>query len=343
MTLATTTSREQYATNGQTLVWPVPFAFHGADDLAVVISDPDGGNPELLPPGTGYLVAGGDGGAGALTCPAFGPPLAAGRLLTVTRDIALLQDLDLVNLDGFDAELVERQFDRSRMIDQQLQEQIDRCVKAPVTSPDALTFEDIRAQAGAAAASASAASTSAGQAAAARAGAEAAAVLASGYADAVNPELLAPADHDHDAAYEAIDPAIMRDDQPLSAPADLSATGIIRSDVLATTVTKFQLLYRASSGKLAPADADAAATMPGLYLALAAGDAEDVIPVLAQGRARDDAWTWTPGGLLYAGTTPGSLIQVPPDGAGDQVQVVGVAVDAYIIDFMPCQVLVEVA
>jgi len=212
MTLATTTSREQYATNGQTLVWPVPFAFYDAEDLVVILSDADGRNPVMLSANADYLVEGGEGGTGALTCPAMGGAHAAGKLLTVTREMTLLQDLDLVNLDGFDAELVERQFDRSRMIDQQLQEQLDRCVKAPVTAPDALTFEDIQAERAAAAASAGSAATSAATAANASAVALVARDAVEGFAATLDPAQYALVDHDHDGIYEPADADILRAD-----------------------------------------------------------------------------------------------------------------------------------
>lgn len=219
MTLATTTSREQYATNGQTTVWPVPFAFHGAEDLVVVLSDNDGGNPQMLVGQTDYLVEGGEGETGALVCPPLGAAHPAGKLLTVTRELSLLQDLDLVNLDGFDAELVERQFDRSRMIDQQLQEQIDRCVKSPVTDPDGLSFADIQAERTAAAAHAASASSAAVAAAnasatalAAQGAAESARDEARTYRDEINPALLAPADHLHTGIYEPADPDILKAD-----------------------------------------------------------------------------------------------------------------------------------
>ncbi|EPR42733.1 hypothetical protein dsx2_2650 [Desulfovibrio sp. X2] len=177
MTIATTLSREQYAGNGLTTAWPVPFTFYDAADIIVVVSDSDGSNPLTLELGTDYSVSGGDGQNGAVLYPVSGPPLASGKLLTLYRDLVLVQDLDLVNLDGFDADLVERQFDRSRMIDQQLQEQIDRCVKAPVTDPEALTFEDITSERAAAQAAATAAQS-------AQAGAETAQGLSEAARDA---------------------------------------------------------------------------------------------------------------------------------------------------------------
>ncbi|EPR41078.1 hypothetical protein dsx2_3247 [Desulfovibrio sp. X2] len=216
MTLATTLSREQYATNGQTTVWPVPFTFYDPADIVVVLSDPDGGNPRTLAQDTDYTVGGGDGQNGSVLCPPSGPALPAGSLLTVYRDLVLVQDLDLVNLDGFDADLVERQLDRSRMIDQQLQEQLDRCLKSPVTDPDALTFETVQAERAATAAAAAEARTALGEAEAARNEAVAARDAAEGFAATIDTTGFAPKGHAHEIAdvdglSEALDDAVKID------------------------------------------------------------------------------------------------------------------------------------
>jgi len=179
MTLDTSNSRVQYQGNGVTVEWPVDFKFYLSSDLVVLVSDDDGSNAETLVESTDYTVTGGSGSTGSVTYPISGSPMPEGRSITISRSIAITQPTGFENMDLIDLSLIERTFDRGRMIDQQLQEQLDRCVKAPVTSPDALTFEDIEGQAAAAAASASAASTSAGQAGTARD----AAVVAQGLAE----------------------------------------------------------------------------------------------------------------------------------------------------------------
>ena len=42
MTLISTSNRVQHLTDGQNILWSVPFAFHEAAELHVVLSDPDG-------------------------------------------------------------------------------------------------------------------------------------------------------------------------------------------------------------------------------------------------------------------------------------------------------------
>ncbi len=105
-----------------------------------------------------------------------------------------------------------------------------------------------------------------------------------------------------------------------------------------------QAVYVGGDSKMEKALATAAATMPAI--ALATGDiAENAVgSFLLQGFFRDDTWTWTPGGLLYVSrATAGELTQTLPAVAGEQVQVVGVAISADIIYFNPSFELVEIS
>jgi hypothetical protein len=112
--------------------------------------------------------------------------------------------------------------------------------------------------------------------------------------------------------------------------------------VVGESVAFPDLLYLNSDGKWWKADADAAATMPGLRLALASGSADATVRTLVQGRVRDDDWNWTVGGMVYASTTAGALTQTIPSGAADVVQIVGEAYHADKIIFSPSPVTVEI-
>jgi len=102
------------------------------------------------------------------------------------------------------------------------------------------------------------------------------------------------------------------------------------------------LLFVASDSELEAADADAAASMPALYMAT--GAAVGTQRVISPGsQVRDDTWAWFPGAILYAATAAGGITATPPAGSGDQVQVIGIAEYATIIRFQPSLVLVEVA
>ena len=103
------------------------------------------------------------------------------------------------------------------------------------------------------------------------------------------------------------------------------------------------LVYLKSDGKYWKADADATTTMPGVAIALETINADATGDFLRSGFARDDTWNWTVGGIIYVSTTAGSMTQTAPSGTGDQVQAVGVAYSADVIDFRPSLVLAEVA
>jgi len=94
--------------------------------------------------------------------------LATGEKLTLTPNYPLLQKRDFNNQGGFFPETHESSADESRIIDQQLQEQIDRCLKSELGSgilPDDL-LASITSSANSAAASEASALNSADEAAA---------------------------------------------------------------------------------------------------------------------------------------------------------------------------------
>lgn len=54
--------------------------------------------------------------------------------------------------------------------------------------------------------------------------------------------------------------------------------------------------------------------------------------VLLFGTMRNDAWAWTPGGVMYLGEVPGEMTQTPP---ATVVQVIGIAILANVVFFNP--------
>lgn len=115
----------------------------------------------------------------------------------------------------------------------------------------------------------------------------------------------------------------------VSATVDTNATGIAAA------------LYQASDGNWDEAKADSISTMPCRALALETGTGTKLI--LRRGWIRDDSWAWTPGAPVYMSTTTGALTQTKPSTTGDQVQIVGYAETADILDFNPSMTIVEVA
>jgi hypothetical protein len=125
MTVESTISRAQYATNGTTGPWTVPFYFLADDDLQVIYTDASG-NETVLTLTTGYLVTGAgvaDGGT-VTTTTAY----AAGGYITVLRDVDPLQETDYTDTDSFPADTHERALDRLTMLIQQLKEVTDRAL-----------------------------------------------------------------------------------------------------------------------------------------------------------------------------------------------------------------------
>lgn len=83
-------------------------------------------------------------------------------------------------------------------------------------------------------------------------------------------------------------------------------------------------VYIKSDGKFWKADADQATTFPAVGIATGTATANNPVTVLLLGMARNDAWTWTVGGLVYLSTSAG-LTQTQPSATDNVIQVIGVA------------------
>jgi hypothetical protein len=94
------------------------------------------------------------------------------------------------------------------------------------------------------------------------------------------------------------------------------------------SLSQWDAVYLSSSSTWLQADANGSSTYPALGLAVAAYSNTNPAVILVQGTVRNDAWNWTPGGLLYLSGTAGGLTQTPPSASGDHVQIVGFALDA---------------
>lgn len=124
---------------------------------------------------------------------------------------------------------------------------------------------------------------------------------------------------------------------------DLTWCGTTCDGTAGENLAQFDVCYLKNDGKYWKSDADAAASMPVIAIATAAIGVNTSGVFLLIGFVRKDAWAWAVGGLLYASTDPGALTQAAPAGAGDQVQVVGIALTADIIYLCPSLELVEIS
>ncbi len=97
--------------------------------------------------------------------------------------------------------------------------------------------------------------------------------------------------------------------------------------------------YINSDGEVALGDASAAASSGIVAMCVDATISADASGnFLLLGIARNDAWTWTPGGTVYlsiTGTSTNTLTQTAPTATDDVTKVVGVATHADRILFRP--------
>jgi hypothetical protein len=121
MTLATTTQKVQYAGNGSTVAFSVPFQYTSTAEIEAILTSAAGVDSTLTIV-THYTLTspGASGTLTMLTAP------ASGELLTIRGVAAITQTVDLTAGGAFSAEVVEGSLDKLTRIAQQLLERIRR-------------------------------------------------------------------------------------------------------------------------------------------------------------------------------------------------------------------------
>lgn len=144
MTIATTESRVDYAGNGSTTAFAIPYPFFGPAELTVILRTNATGVETTWALGVQYTVTGGDGATGTLT--ATTAP-AIGTTLTILRATARLQPIDYVENDPFPAQSHERGLDRLTAIVQEIERDQIRALRVAATdaTPTALPTAGERA------------------------------------------------------------------------------------------------------------------------------------------------------------------------------------------------------
>lgn len=127
MTLTSTTTGIDYAGDGSTSIFPVPFQFFGADEIAVYQTTSAGVLTQLAR-GTHFTVAGGNGVSGSIT--ALAAP-ASGITWRIERATTPTQSTRLNNADPFPSETIERMVDRAIALAQEALALAGRAVRAP--------------------------------------------------------------------------------------------------------------------------------------------------------------------------------------------------------------------
>lgn len=130
MTISTTDSRVEYAGNGVTTVFPIPFRFlENSHIIALLVSSSGVSTTWAL--STNYTLAGADADGGGTLTALVAP--AVGTRLVIYRDVPATQETDYISGDPFPAESHERALDKLTMLAQQDEESLDRAIKLPVS------------------------------------------------------------------------------------------------------------------------------------------------------------------------------------------------------------------
>ncbi|MGE4422554.1 MAG: phage tail fiber protein [Pseudodesulfovibrio sp.] len=131
MTLSSTETKAIYTGDGSTASFPIPFMFLRNEDIRVLVIDGDG--LELSrSEGTDYRLSGVGEQMGG-TCTLAEPP-EAGRTVVISREPALVQEVDYVENDAFPAATHEAALDKLTMICQALAEKLDRALTFRISS-----------------------------------------------------------------------------------------------------------------------------------------------------------------------------------------------------------------
>ncbi|WP_031479358.1 hypothetical protein [Maridesulfovibrio frigidus] len=136
MTVVSSSNNITFAGDGVQILFDFNFKIFREDDLAAVVRDSLGVEKQLVA-GTDFKLISGPEieSGGRVSYPLSGDPLQVGESITLYRDIAYSQELELVDNDPFSAGLLNEAFDRGVMRDQQLQEQIARSLKYDISTP----------------------------------------------------------------------------------------------------------------------------------------------------------------------------------------------------------------
>lgn len=127
-------NRNDYVGNGVTDTFDYGFKIFSETDLLIIVRDLADVETTLAFP-TDFNVTGvGVESGGTITL--IDGALTEDCHISIKRRLPLTQDTDLRNQGAYYPEDLEDQLDRLVMITQQLQEQVDRCLKFPETSDD---------------------------------------------------------------------------------------------------------------------------------------------------------------------------------------------------------------
>ena len=134
MTVSTTQTKVIYQGDGSTRHWAYTFPIMAEEHIALYVTNPEGQTQRIQ---SGYQV---NSREKIVVYPVQGAPLKGGEKIALMRKTTLTQELDLVDNGGFFPENIEKSFDRSVLVEQELLEQLERAVKMPETASGNIDF-----------------------------------------------------------------------------------------------------------------------------------------------------------------------------------------------------------
>lgn len=136
MTVASETDRVEYTGNGAVSSYSYTFRILASDEIACFTLS--GTTQAELALTTGFTVSGvGQTSGGTISL--VNGPLASGSKLVIMRDVGILQSTALAGQRKFFGSSVEAGLDKLAMIEQMLNEMLNRCIKFSETDSSALT------------------------------------------------------------------------------------------------------------------------------------------------------------------------------------------------------------
>jgi len=138
MTVANTTRKIQADGDGAQTAFTFPFKIFSETDLEISKVTKATGATSLQVITTDYTVVIDPVNEGGTVTYVVAPTALEASL--IVREIAVTQPTNIPSVGNLREEQLENEYDRSRMIDQQLQEQIDRCIQVAITETAAPGF-----------------------------------------------------------------------------------------------------------------------------------------------------------------------------------------------------------
>src|SRR5215467_328546 len=152
MTISTQLTKITYHGDGSTFQWT--FSFPGHDPSAIIVYITDASGNIIQQPAIAYTVvlnapvAPNPTGIGGTVTLNNSTPLPVGQMITIQRILPEIQQTSIANQSIVYPPIVELQYDYLTMVDQQLQEQIDRAFKVAISDPSPAPLPPVAQRAG---------------------------------------------------------------------------------------------------------------------------------------------------------------------------------------------------